>query len=170
MKMIILPGYSPKNREWAYEVKDNLKVGHKVIVHEWPHWKSLNSSLSVSRETEKILKKVGDDKVNFIAKSVGTRVLMHLTPLLQGRINKVILCGIPTEGVSETAIKIYSEGFGHLEPGQVVVFQNKKDPLANFVDIKKFIGSINPKIKVFEKPRSDHHYPYYEEFQNFLHS
>ena len=37
-----------------------------------------------------------------------------------------------------------------------------------YKDIKIFIGSINPKIKIIEKPRSDHHYPYPEDFQKFL--
>jgi predicted alpha/beta hydrolase family esterase len=170
MITIVLPGYSPRNKEWADEVKKNLKLGHKVIVHEWEHWNSSGLSFSVRKETDKILEKVGREKVNFIAKSVGTRVLMHLAPLLQKQINNVILCGIPTRGTSETAIKTYSEGFKYFKPKQVVIYQNTKDPLANYLDIKKFVGSINSKVKIVEKPRSDHHYPYYEDFQNFLHS
>ena len=58
MKTIILPGYSLRNKEWAYEVKDNLDLEHEVIVHEWEHWPSTSSgssrqkSFSLKREIE----------------------------------------------------------------------------------------------------------------------
>jgi len=169
MKTIILPGYSSRNKEWAEEVEESLKLDHDVIVHEWEHWNGASSSLSIRKEIDKVSGKVGKERVNFVAKSVGTRVLMHLAPLLQNQINKVILCGIPTRGTSDSAVKTYTDGFEYLKPDQVVVFQNTKDPLANYSDVKKFIGSINSKVNIVEKPRSDHHYPYYEDFQDFLH-
>jgi len=82
--------------------------------------------------------------------------------------NKLILCGIPTKGESKVAKKSYSEGLSLLSPSQVIVYQNNKDPFANFAEIKKFISSINPKIKVVRKSRSDHQYPYSSDFQKFL--
>lgn len=169
MRTIILPGYSPHNKEWAYEVKDNLDLGHEVLVHEWKHWGSPSLSFSLRNEVESILGKIkGDNKINIIAKSVGTRVVMYLTPEISKQIKKVILCGIPTRGKSESAIKIYTNGLSHLSPTQVICFQNTKDPFARFSEIEKFIHSINPKIKMIEKPRSDHHYPYAADFQKFL--
>lgn len=166
MKTIILPGYSPSNKEWAYEIKENLQLGHSVLVHEWESW--TGGSLSVKNETEKILKTVGKDELNIIAKSVGTRIVMHLIPLLQNQINKVILCGIPTRFESDTARVLYKDGLLELAPDKVVCIQNTKDPLANYAVIKKFINSVDLKIKVIEKTRSDHHYPYFEEFENIL--
>jgi len=38
MKVIILPGYSPHNKEWACEIKEKLEHDYEVIVHEWKHW------------------------------------------------------------------------------------------------------------------------------------
>lgn len=186
MRTIILPGYSPHNRDWALEIKKDLKLGHEVLVHEWKHWPpahrafsepagSLNQrsapvglSFSVPREVKSILEKVGNDKVDIIAKSVGTKVAMHLVTKIPGQINKVVLCGVPTKGESDAAKKTYSKGLASLSPTQVMVFQNTKDPFASYKDIKKFISTINPKIKVVEKPRSDHHYPYSEDFEKFL--
>lgn len=173
MKTIILPGYSPHNRDWALDIKKDLKLGHEVLVHEWLHWPSTSSgssssSFSLPREIKSILGKVGKDKVNIIAKSVGTRVAMHLVTKIPSQINKVILCGVPTKGESDAAKKTYSSGLSVLSPAQVMVFQNTKDPFASFSDIKKFIGRLSPKIKIVEKPRSDHHYPYSEDFQKFL--
>lgn len=166
MKTVILPGYSPHNRQWAVDIKKDLNLGHEVLVHEWKHW-SGKGSLSVSYEVGKILEKLGNGKVNVIAKSVGTRIALQLVAKIPGQINKVILCGIPTKGESEVAKKNYAS-LGGLSPTRVIVFQNTKDPFANYKIIKKFVGSINPKIKVIEKPRSDHHYPYSGAFQKFL--
>lgn len=166
MKTVILPGYSPSNYDWALEIKKDLNLNHDVLVHQWPHWSE--GSFSLPREIKALLAIIGEEKVNIIAKSVGTRVAMTLVPKIPKQINKVILCGIPTKGKTETAKRTYSMGLSALSPIQVIVFQNRSDPFANYEVIKKFIGSINPKIRMVEKPRSDHHYPYSTEFQKFL--
>lgn len=166
MLTIILPGYSAKNKDWAEEVKEKLDLDHKVVIHEWKHWSG--GSFSLSKERLHILENIGITRVNIIAKSVGTRVLMHLIPDILQQLNKVILCGIPTKFESETPRKLYSKGLTLLSPSQVTVFQNEKDPLANYSVVEKFIHEVNPKIKVNNMPRSDHHYPYFEEFQNIL--
>jgi pimeloyl-ACP methyl ester carboxylesterase len=170
MKTIILPGYSQHNRDWAIELKKNIDLGHEIMVHEWRHWKSPSLSLSLRYELSEILRKIGKDKVNIIAKSVGTRVAMDVVTKIPKQIVKVILCGIPTRGDSEIAKKTYSSGLSLLSPTQITLYQNTKDPFASFSDIKKFIGKINPQIKVVEKPRSDHHYPYPNDFLAFLKS
>ena len=110
MITIILPGYSVKNKEWAKEVKEKLSLGHNVLVHEWKHWESLGTSLSISYEREKILGKIGKEKINVIAKSVGTRVLMNLVPDTHHQLKKIILCGIPTRFESETPRELYKKG------------------------------------------------------------
>jgi len=166
MKTIILPGYSPHNRDWAEDIKKDLSIKYPVTIHEWRHWTS--GSFSLVKEIVSILKKVGKEKINIIAKSVGTRVAMHLATKIPKQINKVILCGIPTRGESDTVRETYSKGLASLSPTQVIVFQNTKDPFANYKDIEKFIHSINPKINVVEKSRSDHHYPFSEDFEKFL--
>ncbi len=166
MKTIILPGYSPRNKDWANEVKNDLELDHEVVVHNWKHWQK--GSFSMPREVKTIIKKLDDDKVNIIAKSVGTRVTMKLIPKIKGQIEKVILCGIPTKLTSETSRKDYTNGLSLLPPKKITCFQNTKDPFANYQIIKKFIHSVNKKIKVIEKPRSDHHYPYTKDFQKLI--
>lgn len=50
----------------------------------------------------------------------------------------------------------------------MVVIQNKNDNHGTYKSVKGFIEKINPKIKVIERERSDHHYPYYSEFLKYL--
>lgn len=166
MKTIILPGYSPHNKDWALDIQKQMDLGHEVVLYEWRHW--TKGSFSMRRELDEIIKKIDQEKINIIAKSVGTRVTMKLIPEIKDQINKVILCGIPTKFTSEVAKKLYTNGLSHLPPAQLICFQNTKDPFADFKIIRDFIHSVNPKIKVVEKPRSDHHYPYSEDFQKFL--
>lgn len=161
MRTIILPGYSLKNKDWAEEVARELSTnGLQSTVHEWKHWTS--GSFSLIFEVNKLLGKIGNGKINILAKSIGTRVFVKLLDKIPSQINKVILCGIPTK---ENGVYQILQTF---PADNIVVFQNTKDPLASFSEIKKIFDKINPKIKVVEKDRSDHSYPYPKDFIKFL--
>ncbi|TEU01706.1 hypothetical protein E3I18_02455, partial [Candidatus Woesebacteria bacterium] len=105
MKTIIFPGYSPRNKDWALDVQKQMDLDHEVLVHEWKHW--IKGSFSIRKELDEIIKKIGKEKINIIAKSVGARVVMKLIPEMKDQINKVILCGITTKFTSEVAKKLY---------------------------------------------------------------
>lgn len=164
MKTIILPGYSPQNKEWADDLKKDMKLGHGVVVHQWKHWSG--GSFSAPREVEAILEEAGEEKFNIIGKSVGARIAVRLISELRERVSKVILCGIAS--VSENSKKAYTKTLENFPSVKIIVFQNTHDPFVPYSEVKKFIKSINPKIKVIEKPGSEHHYPYPKDFQEFL--
>jgi len=167
MRTIILPGYSLHNKEWAEEAVKNLTINTKdeIFIHEWRHW-SKKAGLSIKYEVGKIVEEIGKDKVNIIAKSVGTMVTMHILQRIGDRIEKIILCGIPS--VSTEREKLFASSLLAFPSEKIICFQNKNDPFTSYKEVRKFMLGINPKIKVFEKPRSDHHYPYYKDFQNFI--
>ena len=99
MKTIILPGFSVHNRDWAYQVKENLNLNHGVLVHEWRHWSK--GSFSLNHELEKIKEEIGSDEVNILAKSVGVYVAFNLIPKLGNKVKKIIFCGIASVGDDE---------------------------------------------------------------------
>jgi pimeloyl-ACP methyl ester carboxylesterase len=172
MKTIVLPGYSLHNKDWALEIKKSLSFRQSVLVHEWQHWQ-LGGTLHPKYEIGKILKEIAlrrargkGEKVNVIAKSVGTMICMHLLAEIPDQINKIILCGIPS--VSEERKKLFTASLSSFSEKDVVVFQNTKDPLASFEEVKDFMKDVNPKIKVIEKERLDHNYPYFAEFSEFI--
>ena len=164
MKTIILPGFSVHNKDWAEEVATNLN--NNATPHSWLHWKNGKPNLNLKEELKNILKEVGEEKVNIIAKSVGTMVTMHLLKALPNKIEKIILCGIPL--VSEERKKLFTTPLPDFNPKNIIVFQNTKDPFASYEGVKKFMKGVNPKIKVIEKERSDHNYPYFEDFKEFI--
>jgi Alpha/beta hydrolase domain len=168
MKTIILPGFSLSNKEWAHEVKNKVKLDGPLVVHEWLHWKSGRQSLSLKKEIEAILKLVGEEEINFISKSVGTRVTVNLLPFLKRKINKIIFCGIPLRGFGEKTREMFRQELSSFPHQKLLIFQNDNDPWGKYKLVKEFVKNINQKIKITEKERSDHNYPYYSEFEDFL--
>ncbi len=166
MITFILPGYSSHNRDWVLETAQKLKLGHEVRPVLWDHWTDSEKSFRPESKAQDVVDVLLKDKCNIIAKSVGTLVTALTLQQIPDRIEKIILCGIPS--VSEKRLEIFKDAFKNFPPEKVVCFQNFKDPLASFGEIKEFMSKVNPKIRVIEKPRSDHNYPYSSNFQEFL--
>lgn len=166
MITFILPGYSAHNKEWAEEVAKNLDLGQEIRPVFWSHWDNPSKTFKPKEKAQDVIDVLMADTGNIIAKSVGTLVTALILQEIPERIHKVILCGIPS--TSDERLKIFSEAFKNFPAENVIVFQNTKDPFGSFEEVKKFMKKVNPKIKVVEKPRSDHNYPYSPDFQEFL--
>src|SRR3972149_8801942 len=165
MKTIILPGFSVHNKDWGEDVKSSLDLGQDVIVHNWGHW-TKGGGLALKYELNKIQEEVGAAKFNILAKSVGTYVAAKLVAVSRAQIGKRVLCGIPS--TSDVRENIYKQVFADFTAANIICFQNENDPLASFEEVKKFMRGINPRIEVVKKERSDHQYPYPQDFQDFL--
>jgi len=166
MKTVILPGLSEHNREWAEEIASQMNVGHEVIVHNWRHWLE-GGSLSLKSELEKILGEIADDEINIIAKSVGVFVALNLIPKISSQVNKVILCGIASV-VAEDRYALVKSTLAKIPVENILCIQNENDKFVPYAEAEKFYHSVEPKLKVISKPRSDHNYPYPEDFQKFI--
>ena len=166
MKTLIFPGYSTKNKDWAYEARRNIEGSH---VYEWQHWlpSDTPAKFSVKTEVENIKKIIGEKEINILGKSIGTLIAAVL--LKEMKFKKIILCGIPVNDLSEDDAHHYSV-LGDIDPSQIVVFQNSDDEHGSFEEVRKFLSQINPNIKIVEKPGRTHDYPYFEDFKNFLNS
>lgn len=161
MLTLILPGYSPANKEWARKVKENLKLPGEVVVHEWQHWQE-GQSFDLGYEVNRVLNTIGKNPVNFIAKSVGTRVVMELLPKLAKQVGKVILCGIPIDPLR------YVKRIKLIDRNNLLVIQNSMDPVMPFKLVETYIHLIDKKIRAVEKEAKNHDYPYFNDFQKFL--
>jgi predicted alpha/beta hydrolase family esterase len=164
MLTIILAGYSAKNKDWAEEMvqKMNLK---DVKVHEWRHWSG--GSFNINYELGEIKKKIKEDRVNIIAKSVGVFVALSLIPDISSQINKVILCGIASVA-KEDRKNLLENVVKSIPVDNILCIQNENDKFVKYKDAKAFYHSVDKSIKVISKPRSDHSYPYPGEFKKFL--
>lgn len=166
MKTLILPGFSVSNKDWADEAKNQL--GAEAVVHEWRHWLTGDDSDFVAdEEVAQVLEKIDNQKVNLLAKSIGTYIAVKL--LERKMVEKLILCGIPLDFIQKNSLHLDAyKNLASFPAGMAICFQNDQDPLASYEEIEKFIHQINPSLQVVSKPRKDHDYPYFEEFKKFL--
>lgn len=165
MKTIILPGFSFRNKEWTDYLKEKLDVGYKVESVDWEHWK-LGGGMKLKKEMTKIEKIVGNNNFNIIAKSVGTLVAMKVLKEFKNKVEKIILCGIPS--ISKERIDIFKKSLDGFNLKKIIIFQNTKDPFVSFKDLKNEMEKTGLKIKVIEKPAKNHDYFYSEDFQKFF--
>jgi predicted alpha/beta hydrolase family esterase len=166
-KLIILPGYSPHNKYWAEEVKDKLKreTKERIIVHEWSHWNL--GSFSLKKELDRIVDEIDNEKTDIIAKSVGVAVAMELIPRIAPQAGKIVFCGIASVEGSDREESLKNV-LKVLPVENILCIQNENDKFVIYKDAERFYHSVNPEIKVVSKPRSDHNYPFYEDFKEFL--
>ena len=168
MKIVILPGFSSKNNEWLNQTRESLSTQHEVHAITWPHWETQNNEdFSVEKEAEKIKELVGNQSFHIVAKSVGTLVAMYLIKDLSFQVQKVTICGLPFEDLDDKDKDMY-KNLGQISANQIIVFQNENDHHGSFLTVSSFLKTINNKIQVISKPRDDHEYPYFEEFEKFL--
>lgn len=166
MKTLVLPGFSFKNLDWAEDVRD--KVDGDVEVFYWPHWetKQIQSNWK-DMVVDEIVKRFEGQKINVIAKSVGTIVAMLLLKRNPNLFEKLILCGIPMSDFQESDKELF-ENLADFQTENLLIIQNDKDPLAAFTRVEEMIHAIKPEIKIISKPASTHDYPYFDEFKEFL--
>ena len=162
---IILPGYSLKNKDWAESVAKELG---SVFVHHWSHWTSEEKPPDwIDVEIEKIKGEIDGKQVNLITKSLGTYFAVRLVKETPSMCQKLILCGIPLNDLSNKEKAEY-QAVGQIPAENVLVIQNETDSHGTYAEVEPFVHMINPQITVVSKPRDDHEYPYPEDFKDFL--
>jgi pimeloyl-ACP methyl ester carboxylesterase len=169
MKTLILPGFSPKNKEWALDTKSYLdKMNEEVEVIAWKHWEQGSTEEGwIEREADKIAGSIDGTSVNIIAKSIGTVVTMVILNSHTELVNKLILCGIPLRDLSNQD-RLYYEPLKLFPVHKLLCLQNEADNHGGYSDVSEFVHTLNPAISIKSCDRADHEYPYSEIFTSFL--
>lgn len=172
MKTLIFPGFSLKNKDWAYEMKKALDSKLQTEVVEWEHWTSGRTDFAnwtewVEKEKPRVLRQIGETQVNILAKSIGTLIAMNILKTKPNLINKLFISGIPLNDIEENDKESYKV-LRDFPNDRTICIQNENDNHGSFDETKKFLDFINPNIKIISKPRDDHDYPYPQEFINFF--
>lgn len=167
-RIIILPGYSLKNKEWADETSKYLNNRFNCSVVYWPHWEGKENSADwIQEEVSKLSNLISEEKVNILSKSLGTYICMKFLKNNLEKVDKLVLCGIPLNDLDEQDFDEY-EVLSKLESENVFCIQNQDDHHGSFEQVREFVGKINSDIKVISKPGDTHEYPYSEDFQKFF--
>lgn len=170
MKTLILPGYSARNKEWAEETQHLLSKRFFTEVMYWNHWTADKKTHWVQDEVEKIqdiIENTNEKHVNIIAKSIGTYITMHLLQHKPSSIHKLVLCGIPLHDLQEGDEKFYF-GLRKFSSESCLCIQNQHDPHGTSTELEEFFQTHGIKLDIKSKPRDDHHYPFSDDFIEFL--
>ncbi len=165
MQTLILPGYSETNKEWAYLASEKLKAGDQIRPIYWEHWTDPEHRFDASEKALLISRHTRGEPINIIAKSIGSLVAALIIAQIPDQVNKVVVCGIPLSDISDEDKETIRKSLAGLKPENLVVFQNENDPHGNYAEAREFLPKS---IKVVSKPRDDHDYPFFEEFNSFL--
>ena len=164
MNTIIFPGFSQKNKIWA----DEMAIGLTATVINWTHWQTGNAGTDwIDEEIQRAIVLIGNSQINILAKSIGTAVAMGVIKHNPNLVNNVILCGIPTNDFNP-GDEAYYEPLKSFPVDKVLCIQNENDNHGSFDKAQIFLQGLNPSIKVLSKHRSDHEYPYLQDFINFF--
>lgn len=165
MLTFILPGYSSKNKEWLEESAMSLRVDGYIRPIFWDHWDDPDQKFDVKEKANLISRHTKGDKLNIIAKSIGSLVVSYIIEQIPTQINKVIVCGIPLHDITVSEKETIKKALGSLDKDKLICFQNAGDPHASFAEVKRFLPVGT---KLISEPRADHSYPFYAEFNKFL--
>ena len=165
MQTVILPGFSPENKEWADQVASKLSVDGQIRPILWDHWYDTEEKFYPKEKATLIARHSRGDTVNIIAKSIGVLVAAHIIEQIPAQINKVIICGIPLNDLNVLERDVIKKSLEKIDSQKLICFQNDADPHGNFNEAKEFLGD---KINLVSKAGDTHDYPYYEEFNSFL--
>lgn len=163
-KLLILPGFSLKNKDWAEQTQKDLRGQFPTEVVYWQHWTTGEPEPDwLQKEADRIKEIANGQQTNILAKSIATAIAGILTPIA----GKIILCGIPINDFLPGTEELYLP-FKIFPAERVLCFQNYNDPHGSFAQAQQFLSTLNPAIKLIKKSRSDHEYLYSPDFLRFL--
>lgn len=167
MNLLVLPGFSLKNKDWAENIKKGLGNKFNVYIAYWKHWTQGKADPDWIENEVKSLSTSIKPNSSLIAHSVGCIVAMKILQKNQTIFNKIILCGIPLYDFQKGDRNLFKI-LANQNLEKVLCVQNINDNHGSFAETKKFLHSIDPQINVVSKAASDHRYPYVELFNDFI--
>lgn len=162
MDLIIFPGNSVSNREWAEEVAREVKGTFETIrVVYYQHWETGEKTIDFDIEDKNLIKITqGLGEYVIFAKSAGT--ILSLRGITEGILKPVknVFCGFPLK-FGRSLNQNVDEWLPKLRIPTVVI-QNTEDPVMTYKEMSEYMESVNQKIRTVETGGNTHDYEDYE--------
>ncbi|MDD3662049.1 MAG: hypothetical protein PHG63_03195 [Candidatus Dojkabacteria bacterium] len=159
MELIILPGNSTKNREWAQDIAEKLKdVFARVYVHEYAHWDQEGSRLDFERERQRVKAAVaGRVSYAVFAKSAGALLSLDMIDQEELSPQWCIYVGSAIRMGRRLRFDLDSWLSSHRVPTLWV--QKEFDPAMSYDDLRATVEDLSHGTNEFvQLPGSDHAY------------
>ena len=163
MKIVILPGNHPVNKEWINLIKNPLKqLFEKVLVLYYSHWNNQKELIDLEKEINSIPK--GEI---VLAKSVG--IILALKAIYEKKINplKCIFIGTPVDWAEKSNIgfKRYLKDFKI----PTLFIQNSGDPIYTSDNLRKLLRAKNVRnYSFYEFKEGSHDYDNFDKIVELI--
>jgi alpha-beta hydrolase superfamily lysophospholipase len=160
MQLLLLGGYSTRNKPWIHEVGDALApLVERCVVHEYAHWSGEGQDMDFAAELAAIAEEAEhlDDYVVF-AKSIGIVLTVEAMSrgLLAPRI--CVFAGLPLSTAVVERGQAFARQLARLQCPLVFV-QNNADPLGSYEAVKQYLERAGAtQAMTVELPGDTHHY------------
>jgi hypothetical protein len=158
MKLFILPGNNPQNKEWAEKLKESLaeKV-NEIYVQYYNHWQTGGEIINLDKELEKLIKEINTQEYLLLGKSAG--VLVILKGIFENKLKPkaCIFLGTPIfwARANNFSIDEYLKNF----QTPTLFVQQSEDPAITANNLQELLLNLKVKnYKFITIPGSDHSY------------
>ncbi len=162
MKLVILPGNSHPNKEWANEALNFFsKDFQDRYVQNYSHWDNGQDTINFETEAKKLVKNIGNAECTILAKSAGAMLAIYCVSNNLIKPSKCIFVGLPVIWAKERNFDL--EKWIQDFDTPTTIIQNSNDPVTSYAQAKYFIDSLNiQNISIVEIPGHDHLYDNFE--------
>lgn len=142
MKLILLPGNSKKNKEWAKNLAQTMKdLFEKVEVVEYRHWSTKEKVINLDYEASDLASRVkDDDEVVIMAKSAGTILAAKAIFEKKIDVSKCIFMGVPIRWSEGNGFDVHKWFEKYSTP--TLFLQNSNDPVMSYADLWDYANDM----------------------------
>jgi hypothetical protein len=158
MKLFILPGNSPQNKEWAEKLKEGLaeKV-NEIYIQYYDHWQTGEEIINLERELEKLIKEINTQEYLLLGKSAG--VLVILKGIFENKIKPKACIFLGTPIFWARALNFSIDEYLKNFQTHALFIQQSEDPAISANDFQDLLVNLKVRnYKFITIPGSDHSY------------
>lgn len=164
MKVFLLAGNSPSNKEWIESVKSEFEKNFDCEILYYKHWQNNEGMINLIDE-ESRLKELTEncDEYAIFSKSAGT--VLTLQAISKGIVNPkfLMLVGIPLRFTDDVEVLIEQNEI------KTLIIQKTNDNVATFNEVKSVVEkSGNTNYELHEVEGNDHYYSNLQELREMF--
>lgn len=162
MRLIILPGNSPSNKEWADSAKQSFSNSFTdIYVQSYSHWDTGKEFIDFDIELEKLVENVRDDDCMVLAKSAGAMLTIYGVHENKFFPKRCVFLGLPIRFAVENGFALDQWLKSYDVP--TIIIQNSNDPVTSFAELKVALVRLNKtNIELIELDGDNHTYDDFE--------
>lgn len=159
MKLIILPGNAPTNKQWAHNSAQAFSdTTTDVLEQSYTHWETAAKIIDFDAELAKLTKALqGENQYIIFGKSAGAMLAIYGVSNGALKPERCIFVGLPIKWAEKNKFPL-NEWLAKFDVPTVLVEQSE-DPLGPHAEVQEYLAELETNnIRMIEIPGNDHDY------------